>query len=332
MKRLLLINSSQVLMDITKKILQRAGYTVRCAVGAKGAREILTDYSPDGIILDNELPDTSGIDFFAELRSKSAAPIMIVSNEKDDALPALQAGASDFLKKPFDYDIMAARIEVMLSLPMPAAPAAEADTADAAAKETPGYSGEMARTDAQKPAMLPNLTPPAGKRKLFSLKHVYMAAVACIVCVLIGVGMLNLFGPTGDFIDIPEDDVPMGFSPFLSIDGNAKPYTGDEPGVSLPVIGDVTIPAGALEVRMLLYNPAGSASNLSFEIILTGGGEEESIFETGLIEPGMCIEDLTLSKGLAKGEYPAVLRVRAYSLDDYSFIFSADTGFTITAA
>ena len=44
-RSILLINSSQVLMDITKKILERAGYSVRCAVGLAVARELLADFT-----------------------------------------------------------------------------------------------------------------------------------------------------------------------------------------------------------------------------------------------------------------------------------------------
>jgi len=112
--KVLLIDGSQVLLDITKRILERAGYTVHCAVGAEGAREILADYSPDGIVLEVDLSDATGLDYYNELREKTSVPIMVLSNNKGDELTALQAGANDFLKKPFDYEIMTARIGAML--------------------------------------------------------------------------------------------------------------------------------------------------------------------------------------------------------------------------
>lgn len=113
-KKLLLINNSHVLMEITKKILEREGYTVRCASGLAGAREQLIDFTPDGIVTESELPDGNGLCFCRELRSEIDVPIMLLSNIREDELPALQAGANDFLKKPFDYEILKARINVML--------------------------------------------------------------------------------------------------------------------------------------------------------------------------------------------------------------------------
>ena len=113
-KTLLIINSSQVLMDITRKILERAGYSVRCAVGLAGAKEMFSDYQPDGIVLDSTLPDGKGLDYCQELRKQSDVPILFVSESRDDEIPALQAGADDFMKKPFDFEIMKVRINTMM--------------------------------------------------------------------------------------------------------------------------------------------------------------------------------------------------------------------------
>ena len=113
-KTILLIDSSQVLMNITKRILEREGYSVRCAVGYAGAKELLMDYMPNGIIIGKELPDGNGLDYCREIQNINNVPIMLLSNNKDDELPALQAGAADFLKKPFDYEIMKARVKVMM--------------------------------------------------------------------------------------------------------------------------------------------------------------------------------------------------------------------------
>lgn len=114
-KTLLLINGSQVLMDLTKKILEREGYSVRCAAGLSGAREQLMDFTPDGIILDKDLPDGNGLEYCGYLRRNAYVPVMVLSNAKEDELPALKSGANDFLKKPFDYEIMKARIGIMLN-------------------------------------------------------------------------------------------------------------------------------------------------------------------------------------------------------------------------
>jgi DNA-binding response OmpR family regulator len=111
---LLLIDGSQVLMELTRRILERAGYSVRLAVGIAGAREWFADYTPDGIILEKELPDGSGLDFLRELREKSEMPVLFVSDRWEDELPALNAGASDYMKKPCNYDVMIARLGAIM--------------------------------------------------------------------------------------------------------------------------------------------------------------------------------------------------------------------------
>jgi len=123
-KILLLIDSSRDLMVLTRKILERKGYSIRCA-GFDGAREHLMDFTPDGIIIENDPPDGMGLDYCRELRKESAVPVMLLSNVKEDELPALQAGANDFLKKPYDYNIMIARIGIMLNARPSMATAAE---------------------------------------------------------------------------------------------------------------------------------------------------------------------------------------------------------------
>ena len=112
---LLLIDGSQVLMEMVRRILERAGYSVSLAVGIAGAREWFDDFTPDGVILENELPDGSGLGLLRELREKSGVPVLFMSGDREDELPALKAGANDFLKKPCDYGVMIARLGIMLT-------------------------------------------------------------------------------------------------------------------------------------------------------------------------------------------------------------------------
>ena len=112
---ILLVDNSQVLMDLTRKTLERSGYNVRCAAGLEVMREHLATFAPDVIVLDQKLPDGTGIDMCRELRNHYTTPIMFTSDTKDDEFPSLQAGASDFLKKPFDYEIFKARIAALLN-------------------------------------------------------------------------------------------------------------------------------------------------------------------------------------------------------------------------
>jgi DNA-binding response OmpR family regulator len=101
-------------MEMVRRILERAGYSVRLAVGIAGAREWFDDFTPDGVILENELPDGNGLGLLRELRKKNNVPVLFMSGDREDELPSLKAGANDFLKKPCDYGVMIARLDIML--------------------------------------------------------------------------------------------------------------------------------------------------------------------------------------------------------------------------
>ena len=65
---------------------------------------------------------------------------------------------------------------------------------------------------------------------------------------------------------------------------------------------------------MNLQNPEGNPCYFTFEIILTEG--EETIYTSKLVEPGKAITQITLSKELSAGEYPAILKISTAALDD----------------
>lgn len=109
-KTLLLIYGSKTLMELTARILGRDGYSVRKAIGFAEAIEQLRSFTPDGIVLESDLPDKNGLDCCRELRTKSETPIFFISGCSEDELPAFEAGASDFMKKPEDFELMKARL------------------------------------------------------------------------------------------------------------------------------------------------------------------------------------------------------------------------------
>lgn len=81
----------------------------RCPVGAASAR-------PDVILLDLGLPDMDGIDVIRKIRGWSNVPILVVSARSDDTdkVSALDAGADDYLTKPFSVEELLARLRVAL--------------------------------------------------------------------------------------------------------------------------------------------------------------------------------------------------------------------------
>ena len=102
--------------------LRGAGYEVETAATAADA---LAADVPDAVILDLRLPDGSGRDVAAQLRSRSDAPIIVVSavGDEDEKIAALDAGADDYVEKPFAVGELLARLRAARRR---AAPAEEA--------------------------------------------------------------------------------------------------------------------------------------------------------------------------------------------------------------
>ena len=97
-----------------------------------------------------------------------------------------------------------------------------------------------------------------------------------------------------------------------------------EPGIVIPGRTALSLPAGATEAEISLPNPEENEGwyYIAFELRLKRPEDapedapEEVIFTTGLIPPGMSCSKVTLTRPLEKGEYPAVLRVQPYRMND----------------
>jgi two-component system KDP operon response regulator KdpE len=96
--------------------LEDAGYRVReAATGGEGLSEAIRG-SHDAVILDLGLPDVSGIDVLQQLRTRSSVPVLILSvfGQEDRKIAGLDAGADDYLTKPFGDGELLARLRSLL--------------------------------------------------------------------------------------------------------------------------------------------------------------------------------------------------------------------------
>jgi len=96
--------------------LESGGFSVRdCDSGQVGLGEIAFR-RPDIVVLDLGLPDVSGVEVLKRLREWTQVPILILSvlDREDDKVAALDAGADDYLTKPFNGRELLARLRVML--------------------------------------------------------------------------------------------------------------------------------------------------------------------------------------------------------------------------
>jgi two-component system KDP operon response regulator KdpE len=96
--------------------LRAAGYAVDTAATAQEALMKAGMRPPEAIVLDLLLPDGSGTDVCRELRSWSSAPILVLSavGEEKEKIEALDAGADDYVTKPFSGDELLARLRAAL--------------------------------------------------------------------------------------------------------------------------------------------------------------------------------------------------------------------------
>ena len=122
----------------------------------------------------------------------------------------------------------------------------------------------------------------------------------------------------------------------LMIDPNAGEYVKPEqpPGVTIPGFGSMAIPANTRELKGIdLYNPTENEGwyYLTFKLCLLDkdGAVSETLYESQLLPPGLYIQDITLSRGLAKGTYEAVMHVQPYRIADNSPTNNADLRLTI---
>ncbi len=114
--RLLLVEDETDVLEINAKHLTALGYEVHTATTLAEARNCMWDYPPDLLLLDIMLPDGSGLDFCTEFRRNNTAPIIFLTclDDKESVLLGLQNGAEDYVVKPYNVEILAARIAAQL--------------------------------------------------------------------------------------------------------------------------------------------------------------------------------------------------------------------------
>ncbi|HIF50126.1 MAG TPA: sigma-54-dependent Fis family transcriptional regulator [Thiotrichaceae bacterium] len=113
-KRILLVEDETVFAKAVKKHLERARYKVDLAGDLATARAEYKSNAPDLILLDMRLPDGSGLDFLAEIKtsiSNTSVLVMSAYGELEDAVSAMKLGASDYLKKPIDLKELLINVE-----------------------------------------------------------------------------------------------------------------------------------------------------------------------------------------------------------------------------
>lgn len=113
---ILVIEDDKAIKNFISTALEANSYNCLTAENGEQAILITTSKRPDIIILDLGLPDMDGVEIIKKVRSWSICPIIVVSarSEDKDKIEALDAGADDYLTKPFSVDELLARIRVAI--------------------------------------------------------------------------------------------------------------------------------------------------------------------------------------------------------------------------
>ena len=113
---ILVVDDEPQIVRGLKVILRQAGYAVRAAETKREALDAVAVRPPDAMVLDLVLPDGSGVEVCEEVRRWSRLPILVLSavGDEREKVRALDAGADDYVTKPFGTDELLARLRAVL--------------------------------------------------------------------------------------------------------------------------------------------------------------------------------------------------------------------------
>src|SRR5256884_3630379 len=114
--RILVVDDDRDVAHLVSTVLEEAGHEVKAITDARQAMDTFNDFHPDLVTLDVLMPAVDGISLCLQLRRNSDVPVLFLSAKDDppDRVVGLRIGADDYLRKPFDNDELAARVEALL--------------------------------------------------------------------------------------------------------------------------------------------------------------------------------------------------------------------------
>jgi two-component system, OmpR family, response regulator len=117
MAKLLVVEDDRMAAELIRRALREEGHVIDVAATCADARALAFVHDYDGILLDLVLPDGSGLAIAQALRQEGrATPILILTaaDSPGDVVRGLDTGADDYLAKPFDLDVLRARVRALV--------------------------------------------------------------------------------------------------------------------------------------------------------------------------------------------------------------------------
>jgi len=114
--KILVVDDEPQIARVLKTTLSARGYMIRTAVDGDDALLVMRSWTPDLLITDLRMPNVDGVELTRQVRKESTIPIIVLSvrNEEKHKVEALDAGADDYVTKPFSRDELLARVRAAL--------------------------------------------------------------------------------------------------------------------------------------------------------------------------------------------------------------------------
>ncbi len=115
-QRILVVDDEPQITRVLRTTLASQGYSIHTASDGDEALEVMRNWAPDLIITDLAMPNMEGLELCQRVRTKSTIPIIVLSvrGEEKSKIEALDAGADDYVTKPFAPNELLARVRAML--------------------------------------------------------------------------------------------------------------------------------------------------------------------------------------------------------------------------
>ena len=115
-QKILVIDDETQIIRVMRQILSAHQFQIRTANDGEAGLELFTDWKPDLVITDLQMPDVGGLEFCRRVREFSDVPIIVLSVRDDEKtiVEALDAGADDYVTKPFATNVLLARVRANL--------------------------------------------------------------------------------------------------------------------------------------------------------------------------------------------------------------------------
>ena len=115
-RNILVVDDEAQITRVLKTTLSSQGYGIRSASDGEEALQLMKDWTPDLVVTDLRMPNMDGLELCRRIRTESRIPIIVLSVKGEDTIKveALDAGADDYITKPFSINELLARVRAAL--------------------------------------------------------------------------------------------------------------------------------------------------------------------------------------------------------------------------